>query len=268
MLFPFDIIEPNEQIYIVDFHMDNINDWYKLIDITNNVIIIDHHKTAVEDMEGQSYEGIIKSGTKAGCWLTWEWFHGDDSKVPDIVQYISDHDTWTFAKGEDTEFVTSGIMLYDHGVKSIEWERWLDPSYSPSDEREKGIIALEYRRSLLDSWARKQTYFMEWEGIKFAVINTQPTGSKIFDVIRDDYDFDAMICYYFNGGRHIVSLYTELDIDLTPIAKKYGGGGHAKACGFQTVMLPWLHLDDVELELIRDKPKNKNKDGENGTTID
>jgi nanoRNase/pAp phosphatase (c-di-AMP/oligoRNAs hydrolase) len=35
-------------------------------------------------------------------------------------------------------------------------------------------------------------------------------------------------------------MYTERkDVDLSLIAKKYGGGGHAGACGFQCAELPF-----------------------------
>jgi len=36
-----------------------------------------------------------------------------------------------------------------------------------------------------------------------------------------------------------ISLYSTKEIDMSPIAKEYGGGGHAKACGMTLDSLPF-----------------------------
>lgn len=69
--FPFDSIGKNEIVYIVDYSISP-EEMDKLLEITSNVIWIDHHKSAIEkyknydkDVKGLRYEGI------AGCMLTY-----------------------------------------------------------------------------------------------------------------------------------------------------------------------------------------------------
>jgi nanoRNase/pAp phosphatase (c-di-AMP/oligoRNAs hydrolase) len=45
--------------------------------------------------------------------------------------------------------------------------------------------------------------------------------------------------FYFAKNKWVVSLYTTKDIDVSEIAKKYGGGGHKQAAGFTCDKLPW-----------------------------
>ena len=46
--FPFDKIQRDEEVIIVDFSLQNDGDWEKLLEITQDIIWIDHHKTAIE----------------------------------------------------------------------------------------------------------------------------------------------------------------------------------------------------------------------------
>lgn len=69
--FPFDSIGKNEIVYIVDYSISP-EEMDKLLEITSNVIWIDHHKSAIEkyknydkDVKGLRYDGI------AGCMLTY-----------------------------------------------------------------------------------------------------------------------------------------------------------------------------------------------------
>ena len=43
---------------------------------------------------------------------------------------------------------------------------------------------------------------------------------------------------HFNGEKWIVSMYSTT-CDISGICKKYGGGGHSKAAGFQCTVLPF-----------------------------
>ena len=50
-----------------------------------------------------------------------------------------------------------------------------------------------------------------------------------------------MITFSTNGKQWRVSLYQDgrPDVDCSVIAKKYGGGGHKGAAGFECVTLPF-----------------------------
>ena len=85
---------------------------------------------------------------------------------------------------------------------------------------------------------------MEFEGLKFLTLNTARCNSLTFaakDVPETGHD--AICGFFWTGRTWKVSLYRarhRMDLDLSNIAVKYGGGGHKGACGFEAKTLPWL----------------------------
>ena len=55
-------------------------------------------------------------------------------------------------------------------------------------------------------------------------------NGEYFDSIHQD-DYDILIPFSFDGHQWHYSLYSQT-IDVSEIAKKYGGGGHKAASGF------------------------------------
>ncbi len=128
MEFSFDKINPNEQVYIVDYSIMP-DEMIKLLEITKDVTWIDHHKSAIErytDFEipirGIRYDGI------AACMLTYCWLHhmterggGNPKKfdismtkdAPMFTKYIADYDVWAFEYGADTRYFHMGFDAYD-----------------------------------------------------------------------------------------------------------------------------------------------------------
>ena len=63
--------------------------------------------------------------------------------------------------------------------------------------------------------------------------NEMFTNMKLFDSIIIS-DYDILIAFGWRKDKWIVSLYTKEDyIDVSVIAKFFGGGGHKQAAGFE-----------------------------------
>jgi len=236
--FPFGEIKPNEEVVIVDFSLQKPGDFEKLLEITKRVIWIDHHKTAIEKwkhLDG-NIEGIRRDGV-AACELTWEYFYPDEP-IPPVVELLGDYDIWAFKHGDATNYLQAGIKLNDTKPESGMWAEWLDPEYYPDREIKEGKVALQYRDNyyaeLIKSWA----FFTTFEGYKVIACNAGSVSSQLFDTVKEDYDI--MMPFVFDGKRWTVSVYTKKsDIDCSELAKKYGGGGHRQAAGFQCDQLPF-----------------------------
>lgn len=234
--FPFDSIKSNETVVIVDFSLQKDGEFQKLLEITDRIIWIDHHKTAIEKHGDLNIRGIRRDGT-SGCELTWEFFY-PNQEIPPVVKLLGDYDVWTFKYGEDTNKLQTGIRLYDTKPISKEWLRWLDSSYYPTAELEKGSISLLYRNNYYAGLVKSHSFLTELEGYKVIACNAGSVSSQLFDTITEDYDI--MMSFVFDGKQWTVSLYTKKDIDVSEIAKKYGGGGHKQAAGFQCRELPFI----------------------------
>lgn len=241
--FPFDKIERDETVVIVDFSLQKEGEFERLLEITPSVIWIDHHKTAIEKyahLEDRIL-GIRRDGV-SGCELTWEYFYllipFSNQAPPEVVKLLGDYDIWAFQYGEYTNRLQVGIRLYNTHPLSPDWDRWLSSDYIPTKEMEEGKIALKYRNSqyagLIKAWSFPTTF----EGYRAIACNAGSVSSQLFDTVGGDYDL--LIPFVFDGSQWTVSLYTREDeIDVSEIAKKYGGGGHKGAAGFQCKVLPF-----------------------------
>lgn len=227
-------------------------DWSKFV-------WIDHHKTSIEShpeiIPGYRIDGV------AACRLAWQWFNKDHSShvalpsneeyfarivsEPLAVRLAGEYDIWdkrdwraeTFQYGirsvaEGADFWEPLLTVGDLGDKAVE------------EIVETGRPAQIYAVRTDASICHSRTWVMEWEGLKFLCVNSARFNSNFFaarDTIATGHD--ALLGFCFDGKCWTVSLYhsaNRKDLDLSLIAKKYGGGGHAGACGFTCHVLPFI----------------------------
>lgn len=235
--FPYDIINLNEEVIIVDYSLQGKSGFNQLKDITHNIIWIDHHKTAMNIPSGKNLNGV-RSNDKSACELVWDFFFKDET-TPSVVTFIGDYDTWKFRFGEETEKLMEGIQSFITVPTSENWNNWLDSKYFPYREIKAGGYISKYMKfkniDIVTSYAFK-TYLNGYSAI---ACNNVLGSSKLFDSIKEDYDL--MIGFAYNGKSWSCSLYTEKEnIDVSKIAKTFGGGGHKGAAGFSCDRLPFV----------------------------
>ena len=252
MRFPIETINPNEQIYIVDFSISP-DEMRELLKITKDVTWIDHHKTAIEkysdfeyDIRGVRYDGV------AGCMLTCCYLHHMTSRgmgnikpfelsmceyAPMFTKLIADWDVWKFDFGDDTRYFQTAFYAYDFEPTSKKWLDFLDFDKDfDKDMINQGIVMTRYR----DSWAEKYIkigFETKFEGYKCFALNLGMANSEYFKSLPRG-KYDILMPFSFDGDLFKVSMYSTT-IDVSKIASKYGGGGHKGASGFQCVELPF-----------------------------
>ncbi len=235
--FPFDIIQKDEQVYIVDYSIMP-DEMERLLSITENVVWIDHHKTAIEryknfsrEIKGIRYDGI------AGCMLTWLYFNEynpeDENNArlaPRFTQLIADYDVWKFEYGEQSKYFQIAFNMMD---------------FSPVDEQMKELTIstvlnmIDTGRAIYDykkSWSKKYCenlgFEREFHGHKAYIINLGMVNSDNFASV-DDGTYDLLIGFVYDGSKWKYSLRSAT-VDVSEIAKLHGGGGHKGAAGFIT----------------------------------
>ena len=235
--FPFDKIMKDEPIIIVDFSLQKIGDFEKLLQITKDIIWIDHHKTAIEKHPNMSNLEGIRDINYAGCELTWIHFYSYRT-FPLAVEYAGRYDVWDFFKhGEKLNIFQAGIRLHPNEPTDPVWQHILNDDSWLDEIMDQGKIALKYRKHVWADLIKSWSFWAEFEGYKTICCNAGSVSSQLFDSIEEDYDI--MMSFVFDGKQWTVSLYTKKDIDVSEIAKKYGGGGHKGAAGFQCKTLPF-----------------------------
>ena len=239
--FPWDIIESNDVVYMVDFSMRPIEDMVKLNNKANVFYWIDHHVTSITEYENYcknndfSVAGSRKIGL-SGCELSWQYMRS--SEIPEFIKLIGIYDTWRFTKENEEkikqfhfglDFLTrrSNDCTLKIWKDLFEGDCYLDEIY------DIGKTIIDYLYVQNSHFCRKFSFEMNWEGLDLICLNTCIGSSSAFDSIWDHDKYDAMLVFRYDGSGYSYSLYSDKPgIDVSVIAKKYGGGGHKGAAGF------------------------------------
>jgi uncharacterized protein len=114
------------------------------------------------------------------------------------------------------------------------WTSLISGKTSASEVVSKGLIIQRSIEQGHKATAEYGCFEVEWEGMKWVAINGPYRGSAVFKSVFDPEKHHGMLTYFWNGKEWRFGLYSDRkDVDVSPIAKKYGGGGHKGAAGFQ-----------------------------------
>ncbi len=230
-----------KNVVILDFSFDNATT-KKMIEEANALLVIDHHKSAMVELHDISNTHFDM--TKSGAMLAWEYFH-PGKEPPKFVKYIQDRDLWTWELEYSKEFSAAFDMV---PFEFEEFEKFEDDSVF-DDACKRGSYILAYSKTVVKKVCEK-AQSRKLNGKDVLVVNASHWMSEIGARLAPDCDF-AMIWYWDHAAQHTkVSLRAFHDaVDVSEISKKFGGGGHKKAAGFQ---LPKnKHVED-----LFDKPKS------------
>jgi len=213
-----------KNVVILDFSFDN-KTTKKMIAESENLLVIDHHKSAMVELHDIS--NTIFDMNKSGATLAWEFFH-PGKEAPKFIQYITDRDLWRWELPYSKEFSAAFDMVpYDFE----EFEKFEDDSVF-DDAVKRGSYILAYSKTVVKKVCEKASA-RKIDGKDVLVVNSSHWMSEIGARLAPDCDF-AVIWYYDHDDKRIkVSLRAFHDrIDVSEVSKKYKGGGHKKAAGF------------------------------------
>lgn len=213
-------------------------------------IIIDHHKTALEE-HGNEHPDNHFDMSHSGAVLTWNFFKSSiEEEVPQLLQYIEDKDLWRFQLPYSKEINAVVYKTPKDFLCFLDLQNRLVVSYS-SFERvvQEGRDILNAERYYIDS-AKKYGVIGSFAGYEnVIVINALPyVVSELLNEYANKYDcFFAVAWYHSEDGKFKYSLRSKDNgPDVGLIAKmiadelKCVGGGHKNAAGFvsETLVLP------------------------------
>lgn len=221
----------------ISFQKDDMEMLNKITDL----VWIDHHKTAIDDHKHLKIKGIQRTD-KAACELCWEYFF-PETKTPKAVYLLGKYDIWDHSDEQTLPF-QYGIRFYKLEPKDLRWNNLFEDNedcfYNAEfdwhfcksklfdDILQDGKTCLNYQNQS-NEFKSQAAFKTNFEGYDCICINSIYSNSMIFDSLKKEFDIMIVFGYY---GKWKVSMYTNKDINVGKIAKKYGGGGHEKACGF------------------------------------
>lgn len=230
---PFEMPD-NERVIMVDVSLSK--ELMFELAARNELTWIDHHKSAIDELRDLPCEKVTQVGV-AACELTWYWCY-PNSSTPVAVTLLGKYDTWR--KDEEWEVNT---LPFQYGMRALcngleSFPTTLLEFTNPSNEVDECIKIIESGKLILAYQAQQDELhcklyaFEAWVGEHKAIcLNTTNKNSNTFLSV---YDHDLMVAFTLTPKGYSVSLYTTKDIDVSAIAKLYGGGGHKQAAGFIT----------------------------------
>ena len=243
-LFDLSMIHPEEVVYIVDYSITPL-EMKRLLEITKNVIWIDHHKTAIDKFKDypEPIPGLRVDGV-AACVLTYIFLSGGEligdlnkSVTPLFVRLIGDYDIWKFEYGDDTRAFHAGLLSRDYTPSSTLW-KFLEYDEECYNLVNDGYIIMNYKKAFAKEYLNSFSEKVMFDGYKALTVNIGNVSSDFFESASKD-GYDLFISYVIDDGLWRISLRSPKDIDVSEIAKRYGGGGHRGAAGFQCKELPF-----------------------------
>ncbi|NLG06043.1 MAG: phosphohydrolase [Clostridia bacterium] len=214
-----------------------------------SIVILDHHKTAVEDLAGfrepapfaqwQDPDHMLVEGDaepiaalfdmdRSGAGITWDFFFPHE-KRPRLIDHIEDRDLWRFNL-DGTREIQAAVFSYPYDFET--WDRLMLDTDLDALRAEGRAIERKHFKDI-DELLRVTTRRMVIGGFNVPVANlpytlTSDAGHKL----ANGEPFG--VCYWDTPEGRVFSLRsTDAGEDVSAIAKTYGGGGHRNASGFR-----------------------------------
>lgn len=235
----------------------------ELQQIARSILVLDHHKSAAADLpnEGrtapdkltvvridtadytwQKFQGWVEADyqegirkaiiyalfdmERSGAGITWDFFH-PGVRRPELLDHVEDRDLWRFAL-HGTREIQSAVFSYPYS-----FEVWDQLMQMPVFELMREGLSIERKHhkdvAELVAVAKRQMVIGHYEVPVASLPYT--LASDAGHLMAEGQPFAA--CYYDKAGGRVFSLRSTDDgVDVSEVAKLYGGGGHARAAGF------------------------------------
>lgn len=215
------------KIFFIDIIPDETT-LKKVISENVSVIAIDHHKTSEPKMS--LFKEYSFDNNHSGSVLAWQYFH-PEKPAPKLLLFIEDMDIWKWEYPQTGHFI-SALSLYDYDFNT--WNQIASEIEDPEKFKKylyKGAIISDYDKNVV-KWLAETAIKAEFEGYKIYAVNAPHfINGLVANSLAAKLPPFAVSWSQDKDTIH-VSLRSDGSIDVSEIAKKYGGGGHKAAAGF------------------------------------
>ncbi|MBI2033781.1 MAG: phosphohydrolase [Candidatus Liptonbacteria bacterium] len=228
-----------KELYFLDFtYPASITK--KLIRENKRVTAVDHHISAKEAVFA-TYRYLFDIKHSAAV-LSWKYFHPRKS-APKLLRHIEDIDLWKFKLPRTREIIA---FLETNPFDFKVWDRVRRGLDKPKTRKlyiEEGKRILIYQEKLIEHLTESAD-LVNFAGRRVFIVNSPVFNSQIGHLLIKKRP-PIGIVWSAKDGTIRVSLRSNSKVDVSKIAKKFGGGGHKNAAGFslrEGAKLPWKRI--------------------------
>lgn len=203
----------------------------RMLQQAKSITILDHHKSAEEDLGDLLDKGIIKGEfdmERSGARITWGWFH-EGVDPPELLLHVEDRDLWKFEL-EGTREIQAALFSFEYDFPLWDWLMRGEDLHALKTEG-KAILRKQMKdiREFIEVGQRWGSI----AGYRVPLLNVPYFwASEAGHILCQGQSFAA--CYYDKKeGREFSLRSNEQGVDVSKIAQQYGGGGHKHAAGFR-----------------------------------
>lgn len=217
-----------------------------------DITILDHHKTAQADLEtfaifnpvtAENIDEVLAATqpglgniraefdmNRSGAMMAWQFIF-PDSVVPDFVKMIQDRDLWRFKYGDRTKQFSAALRTH-----KMEFKTWDGLVMRVPELVEAGETVLRAHNANIEKFLADA--YQDYIGGNYVPIVNVPyhyASDTAHALLSRFPDAPFAACWFRRGdGMVQYSLRSEDSrLDVSAVAKEFGGGGHRNAAGFQ-----------------------------------
>jgi hypothetical protein len=144
--------------------------------------------------------------SKAGCALTWDYFHGEEAAYPDVIKYAADRDIWTFEYKETTAYCHGVSLLPDINKPGSDlWKALLKDNEMTEQLIEYGQV-IERKIEEDNLWHNRLRIHLVKQGDEeFILTNCTNMISEVAQSIVDTFKVEKVLLWDVSKG--MVSLH-------------------------------------------------------------
>jgi uncharacterized protein len=217
----------DRDVYLVDFSYKRPV-LLEMAKTARTIMVIDHHKTAAEDLHYLPVPNIDATFDMehSGAILTWLHFF-PTRPPPQLLEHIEDRDLWRF-KLAGTREIQANVFSYPYDFAV--WDELMERPVEGLIAEGRAIERKHFKdiHELLGVVTRRMV--IDGHNVPIANLPYIHVSDAAHELAKGE-PFAG--CYWDTPKGRVFGLRsTDAGMDVSEIAKKYGGGGHRNAAGF------------------------------------
>ncbi|WP_175639535.1 DHH family phosphoesterase [Metabacillus schmidteae] len=267
-------INQTRKIYITDLSVNKDNEvrLKKFYQRGGLVQLIDHHKTSLHlneyewgNVKVEESEGKLASATSLFYdHLQEHNFLKKHSSLSEYVELVRQYDTWDWERKKNINAKRLNDLLFLQSIEEFEQsmiERLSTQQSFSFNEFEEKLLDIEEKKTERYIKRKKRELVQTFIGDKcVGIVYAESYHSELGNELGKEHPHLDCIAIINMGNKKIGFRTIHDHVDVSELAAKYGGGGHAKAAGCSLTQDAYREFIDKTFSLkpLRiDYPHNK-----------